>query len=271
MGNFFPRWTNWLPLKLAVALVFIAGGVSVGVAYYFTPKYTRVGYEPSQPIPFSHKIHAGQLGLDCRYCHSHVESSGPANVPTNETCFNCHGAGKGNIRSDSPKLAKVMQAQASGHPIEWERVHKLPDYAYFNHSVHVNRGVSCASCHGKINEMTVVRHEKPLSMGWCLDCHRTPEKNLRPLDQITNLDYQPSDLNRKDFYASLLAGGASKEGIAQVITGEEELAYQPSGLDDLVSMAEKEFGKDVTQKEVGTQLKKHWQVQPPESCAACHR
>ena len=104
MGNFFPRWSNWLPLKLAIAVVFIAFGVSVGIAYYFTPKYTRVGYEPTQPVPFSHKIHAGQLALDCRYCHSFVETSSHSNVPTNQTCFNCHGPGKGNIRSNSPKL-----------------------------------------------------------------------------------------------------------------------------------------------------------------------
>ncbi len=270
MGNFFPRWTNWLPLKLAIALAFIAAGVSVAIAYYFTPKYTRVGYEPTQPVPFSHKLHAGQLGLDCRYCHSFVEASSHANVPTNQTCFNCHGPGKGNIRSASPKLEKVVKAQETGQPIPWEKIHKLPDYAYFNHSAHVNRGVSCASCHGKVNEMEVVRHDQPLSMGWCLDCHRNPEKALRPLDQITNLNYEPKDLDRAGFYKQLLDAGTPAGEIAEVILGAKP-GYEVNGMDDLLAMAEKTYGDDVTQREVGSQLKKHWQIQPPESCAACHR
>jgi hypothetical protein len=270
MGNFFPRWTNWLPLKLAIALAFIGAGVSMGIAYYFTPKYTRVGYEPTQPVPFSHKIHAGELGLDCRYCHSFVEVSGHANVPTNQTCFNCHGAGKGNIKSASPKLEKVMKAQETGQPVPWVKLHKVPDYAYFNHSVHINRGVSCASCHGKINEMEVVRHDQTLSMGWCLDCHRNPENNLRPLDQITNLNYQAKDLDRAAFYKDLLAAGTPAGDIAEVILGGKP-GYDVKGIEDLMAIAEKKFGKDVSQLEVGSQLKKHWQIQPPESCAACHR
>ncbi|MBX7206917.1 MAG: cytochrome c family protein [Verrucomicrobiaceae bacterium] len=271
MGNFFPRWTNWLPLKLAIALCFILVGVTLGVTYYFTPKYTRVGYEPTQPVPFSHKIHAGQLGLDCRYCHSFVEASGHSNVPTNQTCFNCHGVGKGNIRSNSPKLEKVMQAEASGQPIPWVKVHKLPDYAYFNHSVHVNRGVSCVSCHGKINEMEVVRHDQPLSMGWCLDCHRNPELNLRPLEQITNLNYNAGQLDRAAFYKSLLDKGVKPAEIAAEIPGGRSLDQVPADVKGLVELAEKAYGGQVAQKEVGLQLKKHWQIQPPESCAACHR
>lgn len=271
MGNFFPRWTNWLPLKLAIALFFVLVGVTVGMTYYFTPKYTRVGYEPTQPVPFSHKIHAGQLGLDCRYCHSFVEVSGHSNVPTNQTCFNCHGTGKGNIRSSSPKLEKVMQAEATGHPIPWVKVHKLPDYAYFNHSVHVNRGVSCVSCHGEINKMEVVRHEKPLSMGWCLECHRNPENNLRPLDQITNLQYDASQLDRSAFYKGLLDKGVKADEIAAEIPGGKNLEKAPADLQGLVALAEKAYGGKVAQKEVGLQLKKHWQVSPPESCAACHR
>lgn len=271
MGNFFPRWTNWLPLKLAIALVFILAGVTVGVSYYFTPKYTRVGYEPTQPVPFSHKIHAGQLGMDCRYCHSFAEVSGPANVPTNQTCLNCHGVGKGGIRTTSPKLEKVQAAAASGKPIEWVKVHKLPDYAYFNHSVHLNRGVSCVSCHGKVKDMEVVRQVETHSMGWCLDCHRAPENKLRPLDQITNLDFLASDLDRKTFYQGLLDKGVKADEIAQVIVGENKPAPAAGTLDDLLALAGKTFGKTVSQLEVGTQLKKHWQIQPPETCAACHR
>lgn len=267
MGNFFPRWTNWLPLKLAVGVAFIALGVSVGVAYYFTPKYTRVGYEPTQPVPFSHKIHAGQLGLDCRYCHSFVENSSHANVPTNQTCFNCHGPGKGNIQSASPKLEMVIKAQETKQPIPWVKVHKAPDYVYFNHSAHLNRGISCQSCHGQVNEMEVVKHAEPQSMGWCLDCHRNPEDMLRPLDQVTNLNYKPEDLDRSAFYQSLLAKGVKADEIAETI----EEGKKATTVEELVALASESYGKQVTQLEVGTQLKKHWQVQPPENCTACHR
>lgn len=267
MGNFFPRWTNWLPLKLAVAAGFIVFGASLAVPYYFTPKYTRVGYEPTQPVPFSHKIHAGQLQLDCRYCHSFVENSSHANVPTNQTCFNCHGAGKGNIKSASPKLELVMKANETGKPINWVKVHKAPDYVYFNHSAHLNRGISCQNCHGQINEMEVVRHAEPQSMGWCLDCHRNPELKLRPLDQVTNLNYKPEQLDRSAFYKSLLGKGVKADEIAGVIA-EGKTA---KGIEDLLSLADTAYGKKVTQLEVGSQLKKHWQVQPPDSCTACHR
>lgn len=187
MANIFPRWANLLPLWVIVGVLTIGGGVTAGVTYYFTPKYTRVGYAPSQPVPFSHKIHAGQLGLDCRYCHSFVEESGHANVPATQTCWNCHQ----HVKRDSPLLAKVVESMETGEPIPWVKVHKVPDYAYFNHSAHVNRGVSCVECHGRVDEMTVVRHEQPLSMSWCLDCHRDPAPHLRPLDQITNLGWQP--------------------------------------------------------------------------------
>ena len=185
MANIFPRWTNTLPLKILVALVFIGGGVAAAMNYYFTPKYTRVGYMPSQPIPFSHQIHAGQLGMDCRYCHSHVEKSGHANIPTADTCYRCHQ----HVKTNTPHIAKIKEAVETGKALEWVKVHKVPDYAYFNHSVHVNSGVSCVNCHGKVNEMPVVWHDQSQSMAWCLDCHRNPEKALRPMDKITNLDW----------------------------------------------------------------------------------
>jgi len=182
-----------LPLWVIVGLLTIGGMVTAGVTYYFTPKYTRVGYTPSQPVPFSHKIHAGQLGMDCRYCHSFVEESGHANVPATQTCWNCHQ----HVKKDSPNLAKVAQSMETGEAIPWVKVHKVPDYAYFNHSVHVNRGVSCVDCHGRVDEMTTVRHDQTLSMSWCLDCHRAPEQKLRPLDQVTNLGWQPENPDRQ--------------------------------------------------------------------------
>jgi hypothetical protein len=269
MGNFFPRWTNWLPLKLAIAVVFIVLGVAVAMPYYATPKYTRVGYQPTQPVPFSHKIHVGQNGMDCRFCHSFGERSSHSNVPTNQVCFNCHGAGKGQIKLSSPKLEPVRKAAETGEPLKWVKIHKAPDYVYFNHSAHLNRGVSCVSCHGKINEMEVVHHAEPQSMGWCLDCHRNPENKIRPLTEITNLNWKPEDVNRESFYKDLLDKKFPASDIAAAITGEEHA--KGGDLAELVKLAEGKYGKSVTQKEVGLQLKKHWQVSPPQDCTTCHR
>jgi formate-dependent nitrite reductase cytochrome c552 subunit len=164
--------------------------VTAGLNYYFTPKYTRVGYQPTQPVPFSHSIHVKQLGLDCRYCHDGVEKSWYSNVPAADTCMNCHSA----VRADDPKLEPVRASYKDANkPVEWVQIHKLPDYVYFNHSVHVNRGVSCVECHGRVDEMDEVRHEKHFSMTFCLDCHRDPNKRLRPLDKITDLAYERSE------------------------------------------------------------------------------
>jgi hypothetical protein len=188
MANIFPRGSNYLPIKILVCLLVLGGAVTAGISYYFTNKYTNVGYQPVQPVPFPHDVHVKQMGMDCRYCHSFVEVAAHSNVPTTQVCMNCHQ----QIQKDSPKLQAVRDSWQTGKPIEWVQVHKTPDYVYFNHSAHVNRGVSCVSCHGKVNEMPVVYHSQPLSMAWCLDCHRHPENALRPLDQITNLDWVPA-------------------------------------------------------------------------------
>ena len=185
MANIFPRWSNSLPYQLVVCAVILGTGLTAGVWYYFTPKYTRVGYMPVQPVPFSHEIHATQLGMDCRYCHSFVEVAAHSNVPNTQVCMNCHS----QVQKDNPKLKPVRDSWQSGQPLPWVQIHKTPDFAYFNHSVHVNRGVSCFSCHGPVNHMSVVRHFEPQSMGWCLDCHRAPENHLRPQNQVFNLDW----------------------------------------------------------------------------------
>jgi hypothetical protein len=188
MANIFPRSSNLLPLKIVFCALVLGGAVTAGMTYYFTPKYTRVGYQPIQPVPFSHKIHVGQVGMDCRYCHSFVEVAAHSNIPTTQVCMNCHN----QVQKDNPKLAAVRESWATGQPIQWIQIHKTPDYVYFNHAAHVNRGVSCVECHGRVNEMEVVYHAKPLSMDFCLNCHRAPEDALRPLDQITNLNYEPT-------------------------------------------------------------------------------
>jgi hypothetical protein len=186
MSNIFPKSANRLPFQIVIYLVVLVGIATAGVTYYMTPKYSRVGYSPVQPVPYSHALHVGQLGLDCRYCHSNVEKSGYANLPTAQTCMNCHSM----VKKDSPLLAPVRHSYETGEPVPWVKIHQVPDYAYFNHSIHVNRGVSCVECHGKINEMDVVMHAKPLSMGFCLDCHRNPAPRLREKADITNLDSQ---------------------------------------------------------------------------------
>ena len=189
MANLFPKWSNTLPLKILIAVAVLGVTGVTGITYYFTPKYTRVGYEPKQPVAYNHYLHAEQLGLDCRYCHSYVDESGHANVPDAGTCMNCHS----QVKKDSPLLEPIRNSYATGEPVEWVRIHKVPDYVYFNHAVHVNRGVSCVECHGQINEMETVYHAKPFSMAFCLDCHRNPEVAIRPLDEVYNLNWTPKN------------------------------------------------------------------------------
>lgn len=188
MSKLYPKSVNKLPLQIIVYLFVLSGLVTAGATYYLTPKYTRVGYAPIQPVPYSHALHAGQLGIDCRYCHSNVEKSGFANLPTSQTCMNCHS----QIKTTSPLLAVVRDSFATNRPVPWVQIHQLPDFVYFNHSVHIARGVSCVECHGQINQMDVVGEAKSLSMSFCLDCHRNPEAHLRPRDQVTNLDWKAS-------------------------------------------------------------------------------
>ncbi|MFA5263449.1 MAG: cytochrome c3 family protein [Opitutaceae bacterium] len=185
MSNIFPRSANRLPFQIALSLVVLAGVVTAGATYYLTPKYTRVGYVPVQPVSFSHKLHSGQLGMDCRYCHNYVEQSGHANIPTSQTCMNCHN----QIKLQSPLLEVVKKSFETDEPVKWIRVHRVPDFTYFNHAAHVDRGVSCFECHGRIDQMEVVQHAQSLSMEFCIDCHRAPETVIRPRELVTNLGW----------------------------------------------------------------------------------
>lgn len=185
----FPRWANYALPAIVIGVVGGALYVPVAIALGFSPKTTAVGYSPEQPVPYSHALHAGKLGIDCRYCHSTVEKAAFAAIPASQVCMNCHTT----IRNDSPRLEPVRESFKTGKPVEWVKIHDLPDYVFFNHSAHVNHGVGCVSCHGRIDQMDVVQQVAPLSMGWCLDCHREPERNLRPRDQITNMGWKPTD------------------------------------------------------------------------------
>jgi len=186
MSKIFPKSANALPLQILIFLGILGGVATAGINYYATPKYTRVGYQPVQPVPFEHSLHAGQLGIDCRYCHAGVEKSGTSSVPAAQTCMNCHST----IKTQSPLLEVVRQSYQTGDPVPWVKIHAVPDYVYFNHSVHVNRGVSCVECHGKVNEMSVVHQDQPHSMSWCLDCHRNPAGRIRNPEDVFNLDSQ---------------------------------------------------------------------------------
>ena len=187
MAQIFPRWSNKLPLAAALAGT-VGPVLAVGfVWYFFSPWYTDVGYRPVQPVPYSHKLHVGELGLDCRYCHASVERSAVANLPPTQTCMNCHQL----VKRDSAALAPKLDSAARGRPMSWIRFHKLPDNAYVAHTVHVAAGIGCVTCHGRIDEMDTVTQMTPLSMSWCLDCHRNPEPNRRPVSEVTNMKWTP--------------------------------------------------------------------------------
>lgn len=173
---------------LAVAALLAPAAATAFVWYYFSPRFTDVGYQPVQPVAYSHKLHAGELAIDCRYCHASVELSAVANVPPTSVCLNCHNV----VLRSSPALEPIHASAASGKPLRWVRVHKLPEYAYFSHRAHVSAGVGCVSCHGHVEQMEVVRQVEPLSMSWCLDCHRDPQPHLRPTSEITNMAWRPA-------------------------------------------------------------------------------
>lgn len=187
MASIFPKWTNKIPLVIGAGAPVVLIAVIGFVWYYFSPEYTDVGYQPVQPVPFSHALHAGDLGLDCRYCHNTVEKAAHAAIPPTETCMGCHA----NVKKTSPKLSKVRQSYETGEAIPWVKVHMLPEHAHFNHSIHVGVGVGCVECHGRVDHMEEVHQVKPLSMGWCLECHRNPEPALRPRSEVTNMNYSP--------------------------------------------------------------------------------
>lgn len=197
MPQIFPKWSNTLAKAVPLILLGVVAFVVFVFWYWFSPKNLDVGYRPQQPIPFSHKLHVSDLKIDCMYCHDHAEKSAVAGVPSSGTCMNCH---QHQANKNSLKLSGLMNSWTSlggeGTPVPWKRVHKIGDYAYFDHSAHVSAGVGCVSCHGQVDQMLVVRQEKPLSMSFCLDCHNNPAPHLRPVHEVTNMDYHQSESYR---------------------------------------------------------------------------
>ncbi len=185
MASIFPKWTNKIPLAIAAGAPIVLIGVVGFIWYYFSPNYTDVGYMPTQPVPFSHQLHAGQLGMDCRYCHNTVENAAHAAVPPTSTCMGCHS----QVKKDSPLLGLIRESYKTDTSVPWIKVHMLPEYSHFDHSVHVTAGVGCVDCHGRVDQMEKVYQVEPLSMSWCLDCHRNPEPYLRPKTEVTNMAY----------------------------------------------------------------------------------
>jgi len=229
----FPRWTNKFLALLGVLAV--TGGAYAGVLFLgaTSPVTLNTGYRPEQPVPFSHALHAGELKMDCRYCHNSVDKSAHSTIPPTQTCINCHspktsaksptgGApALSAVHSDSKKLKPVHDSWRTGESVDWVRIHRLPDFVYFNHSAHVNRGVSCVTCHGRVDQMEIVYQAKDQSMAWCIDCHRNPEPHLRPVEEITNLAWSA--------------------------------------------------GSEAEQLELGTKLKAEKNINPQANCAVCHR
>lgn len=186
MGQIFPRNANRLAwLSVFAGLLLVAELVLILAVYFRSNYFRQINVAIEQPVAFSHQLHNGVLGIDCRYCHVSVNQSYFANIPATETCMTCHS----QIKTYSPKIAPVIQSYATGQPILWNKVHRVPDFVYFNHSIHVNKGVGCSTCHGQVNEMPVVWQQQAMFMGWCLNCHRNPEQYVRPRDEVYNMEY----------------------------------------------------------------------------------
>jgi len=188
VAQVFHRSTNTLSKLSIFGAAFLAAFALYVILEVNRSGYvTRAGEVRDQPIPFSHQHHVGGLGIDCRYCHTSVEVSASAGLPPTRTCMNCHS----QIWSQSPMLEPVRASFRDGESIEWVRVHDLPDFVYFDHSAHVNRGVGCTTCHGRVDRMPLMYQEKSLQMEWCLDCHRQPQKYVRPQSEVYNPRWIP--------------------------------------------------------------------------------
>ncbi len=188
MAQTFHRSTNTLARVSIFGAVFVAGAaVWLAATVYRSAYFTNVGEAQEQPVMFSHKHHVNGLGIDCRYCHGSVEVSAYAGIPPTETCMSCHSL----VWSDAEMLAPVRQSYSSGESLRWNRVHDLPDFVYFDHSIHVSKGVGCTTCHGQIDQMPLVWKANSLYMEWCLECHREPARYVRPVERVFDVNWRP--------------------------------------------------------------------------------
>jgi hypothetical protein len=286
MAQVFDRSSNALARASLVltGLIVIALGVTLDQLQR-SPWVTRQGQRPDQPIPFSHKHHVEGLGLQCQYCHTTVEVSSYAGIPPTKTCINCHA----QIWTNAALLQPVRDSWATGQSIQWTKVHDLPDFVYFNHSIHVNKGIGCASCHGRVDEMPLMYMENSLQMEWCLDCHRNPAKNLRPTAEIYNMAWAgPS--SSKPVWCANTSNGASGSGptakavscttadptqnnpkvaMLQINDPGTTISDVPSGI-----MMPASYQKFTSQTDLGKYLTAQYHIRPPNeltSCETCHR
>lgn len=190
MAQIFPPSTNTLARASIVCGVLFVAAISVGIYAFARSSYvTGAGVSRVQPVPFSHKHHVADAGIDCRYCHTSVEESSFAGIPPTKTCMNCHS----QLWTDSPMLEPVRESWRTGRSLEWVRVHSLAGFVYFNHSIHIKKGVGCVTCHGRVDQMPLIRKVHSLYMEWCLECHRAPERFVRPRQFVFRMDWQPPE------------------------------------------------------------------------------
>jgi hypothetical protein len=266
-----------IPVLAAVLLISLGG-----VLYLLqsSPWVTRQGQRPDQPTPFSHKHHVQGLGLQCEYCHATAETSSYAGIPPTKVCMNCHA----QLWTNANLLQPVRSSWASGQSLVWIKVHDLPDFVYFNHEIHVNKGIGCASCHGRVDQMPLVYAQNTLQMEWCLDCHRNTAKNLRPVSEIYNLAWEKPTADRPVWCAV----GDEKDSVptaqsVNCVTHEPVQAEQVSlempatGISSTEARSRNTFPKYekfTTQDRLGEFLAKHYRIRTQReliSCEVCHR
>jgi hypothetical protein len=289
MAQVFDRSSNALARFSLVltGVIVIALGVTLDQLQR-SPWVTRQGQRPDQPIPFSHKHHVEGLGLQCQYCHTQVEKAAYAGIPPTKTCINCHA----QIWTNAELLEPVRQSWATGASIQWIRVHDLPDYVYFNHEIHVNKGIGCASCHGRVDEMPLMYQQNTLQMEWCLNCHRNPAVNLRPTAEIYNMAWAGPSNDKPVWCTSTVKGAAGTSPTAQSVSCT---TTNPSGNGPEVAMLQMNteangptssdvppmgitmpasYQKFTNQMELGKYLTTQYHIRTPEqlsSCETCHR
>ena len=285
MAQIFDRSSNALARMSLVltGLIIIALGVTLDQLQR-SPWVTRQGQRPDQPVPFSHKHHVQGLGLQCQYCHTTVEKSSYAGIPPTKTCMNCHA----QIWTNAKLLEPVRQSWATGQSITWTKVHDLPDFAYFNHSIHVNKGIGCASCHGRVDQMPLMYMQNTLQMEWCLDCHRNPAKNIRPTSQIYNMAWEAPNEERP-VWCAVNSGqnGPTAQGVDCVTkepAGPQMTLLQAPGAAGANAPAgdvqpsavpvAANYEKFTSQDALGHFLVQHYKIRTPReltSCEVCHR
>ncbi len=305
MAQVFDRSSNALARAglVLTGLIVIALGVALN-SLQRSPWVTRQGQRADQPVPFSHRHHVEGLGIQCQYCHTSVEKAAYSGIPPTKTCMNCHS----QIWTNAAMLEPVRQSWATGQSIKWLRVHDLPDYVYFNHAIHVNKGIGCASCHGRVDEMPIMYMENSLQMEWCLNCHRNPVKNLRPTTEIYNMAWSGPSPSKPVWCAETGKGSTTAQQINCVTKDPGNQNPEMAQLDSLTtlggngrsnggsgthlqpvpihgsgatysdtqtgSILPARYQKFTSQQGLGTYLDDKYRIRTPhelQSCEVCHR